>query len=79
MALGINDDFICGDANEATDTKEATDDKEAIEEYDCIDMTQGVFKAYAFFFHWKDAENLIFTEKLHKNHWVEIIAMGQSS
>ncbi len=38
MALGINVDFIGGDAKEAT------------EEYDCIDTTRGVFKAYAFFF-----------------------------
>ncbi len=38
MVLGINDDFIGGDAKEAT------------EEYDCTDMTQGVFKAYVVFF-----------------------------
>ena len=37
LLLEIIDDFIDGDANEAT------------EEYDCTDMTQGVFKSYAFF------------------------------
>ncbi len=43
MALGINDDFIGGEAKEATDAKEAT------EEYNGKDTTRGVFKAYAFF------------------------------
>ncbi len=35
--LGIIDDFIDGDGNEAT------------EEYDCTDTMWGVFKVYAFF------------------------------
>ena len=38
LLLEIIDDFIDGDANEAT------------EEYDCADTTQGVFKACVFFY-----------------------------